>query len=79
MSGDLFTGTLELLILRTLSDGFIHGYGIARRIRKLTDGVLDVEQGALIYDQLLKLGYYRRMSEFFIDAAKEKLKKMGES
>jgi transcriptional regulator len=47
MSGDLFTGTLELLILRTLADGLVHGYGIARRIRNQTDGVLDVEQGAL--------------------------------
>jgi hypothetical protein len=27
-----------------LSDGFIHGYGIAGRIRNLTDGVLDVER-----------------------------------
>ena len=61
MAGDLFTGTLELLILRTLADGFIHGYGIARRIRDLTDGVLDVEQGAL-YPALHRLnrrGYLR--------------------
>jgi transcriptional regulator len=47
MAGDLFTGTLELLILRTLADNLVHGYGIARRIRDRTDGVLDVEQGAL--------------------------------
>jgi transcriptional regulator len=47
MAGDLFTGTLELLILRTLQDELIHGYGILRRIRERTDGVLDVEQGAL--------------------------------
>jgi transcriptional regulator len=47
MAGDLFTGTLELLILRTLSGDLIHGYGIARDIRDRTDGVLDVEQGAL--------------------------------
>lgn len=47
MAGDLFTGTLELLILRTLEDGLVHGYGIARSIRDQTDGVLDVEQGAL--------------------------------
>ena len=47
MSGDLFTGTLELLILRTVADGLVHGYGVARKIRDQTDGVLDVEQGAL--------------------------------
>ena len=47
MAGDLFTGTLELLILRTLATDLVHGYGIARKIREKTDGVLDVEQGAL--------------------------------
>jgi len=47
MAGDLFTGTLELLILRTLESRLVHGYGIARSIRDRTGGVLDVEQGAL--------------------------------
>ena len=47
MAGDLFTGTLELLILRTLEHNLVHGYGIARTIRDRTNGVLDVEQGAL--------------------------------
>lgn len=47
MAGDLFIGTLELLILRTLENDLVHGYGIARSIRDRTDGVLDVEQGAL--------------------------------
>lgn len=47
MAGDLFTGTLELLILRMLENDLVHGYGIARAIRDKTDGVLDVEQGAL--------------------------------
>ena len=48
MSGsDLFTGTLDLLILRTLSEGALHGYAIARHIRDTSKGVLDVEEGAL--------------------------------
>ena len=47
MAGDLFIGTLELLILRTVQSQPIHGYGIARWIRERTEGVLDVEQGAL--------------------------------
>lgn len=47
MAGNLFTGTLELLILRTLKGELVHGYEIARRIRDRTDGILDVEQGAL--------------------------------
>lgn len=48
MSGsDLFTGTLDLLILRTLSVGALHGYGIGKAIRSTSQGVLDVEEGAL--------------------------------
>jgi transcriptional regulator len=47
MAGNLFTGTLDLLILRTLLTDPVHGYGIARCIRDWTEGVLDVEQGAL--------------------------------
>jgi transcriptional regulator len=44
---DLYTGTLDLLILRTLSEGRQHGYGIGRAIRERSSGVLDVEEGAL--------------------------------
>ena len=48
MSGsDLFTGTLDLLILGTLREAPLHGYGIGRRIRETSSGVLDVEEGAL--------------------------------
>jgi PadR family transcriptional regulator PadR len=44
---DLYTGTLDLLILRTLSEEPKHGYGIGRSIRERSSGVLDVEEGAL--------------------------------
>lgn len=47
MAGNLYTGTLDLLILRTLRSGPLHGYAIAVWIRDRTKGVLDVEQGAL--------------------------------
>lgn len=48
MSGsDLFTGTLDLLVLRTLRDDPLHGYAIGRHIRETSDGALDVEEGAL--------------------------------
>lgn len=48
MSGsDLFTGTLDLLILQTLREGPLHGYGIGRQIRESSQGALDVEEGAL--------------------------------
>lgn len=48
MSGsDLFTGTLELLILRSLSGEALHGYAVGRHLRATSSGVLDVEEGAL--------------------------------
>jgi PadR family transcriptional regulator, regulatory protein PadR len=40
-------GTLALLILKTLDRDTLHGLDIARRIRARTEGVLDVEEGAL--------------------------------
>jgi PadR family transcriptional regulator, regulatory protein PadR len=40
-------GTLEMLILRTLTVGSLHGYAIAQHIAKLSDGVFRVEQGSL--------------------------------
>ncbi len=48
MSGsDLFTGTLDLLILRAVEPAPLHGYAIGRWIRERSEGVLDVEEGAL--------------------------------
>ena len=44
---DLMQGTLELLILKTLSRGSMHGYGIAQRIHEAVDDVLRVEDGSL--------------------------------
>lgn len=48
MSGsDLFTGTLELLILRTLDREPMHGFGVGRVLREDSSGVLDVAEGVL--------------------------------
>src|SRR5262245_65541203 len=44
---DLPLGTLDMLILRTLTLGSLHGYAIAQHIGRLSDGVLRVEQGSL--------------------------------
>ena len=44
---DLLQGTLDLLILRTLSWGPAHGYGIASWIERITDDALRVEEGSL--------------------------------
>ena len=44
---DLMQGTLELLILKTLSHDAMHGYGIAQRIHEAVDDLLRVEDGSL--------------------------------
>ena len=46
-SSDLIQGTLDLLILKTLARGPVHGWGIAKRIKQLSDDVLSVGQGSL--------------------------------
>jgi transcriptional regulator len=44
---DLPQGTLDLLVLKTLSLGPMHGYGIGQRIRQLAEEMLTVEEGTL--------------------------------
>lgn len=44
---DLLQGTLDLLILKSLRLGPLHGWGISRRIRELSSDVLQVNQGSL--------------------------------
>jgi len=44
---DLLQGTLDMLILKAISLGPLHGYGIIQRIRQMSDEMLDVEQGSL--------------------------------
>ena len=44
---DLLAGTLDMLVLQTLSVHSLHGYAISQHIAKLSDGVLKVEQGSL--------------------------------
>jgi PadR family transcriptional regulator, regulatory protein PadR len=44
---ELLPGTLEMLILKTLSLGAMHGYGIAQHIQQISQDVLQVEEGSL--------------------------------
>jgi PadR family transcriptional regulator PadR len=44
---DLIQGTLDLLVLKSLSTGANHGYGIAMRIHQLSDDELRIEEGSL--------------------------------
>ena len=50
----LLPGTLDLLILKAVSLGKLHGYGVLLRIQQITDGALQVQQGAL-YPALYRL------------------------
>jgi transcriptional regulator len=51
---DLLPGTLDLLILKAVSLGELHGYGVLLRIQQISDGALSIEQGAL-YPALYRL------------------------
>ena len=51
---DLLQGTLDMLILKVVALGPIHGYGIAQRIRQISKEVLQVQQGSL-YPALYRL------------------------
>jgi transcriptional regulator len=51
---DVLRGTLDLLVLRMLGQGAMHGWGISQRIQQVSRGVLDVNQGSL-YPSLQRL------------------------
>jgi transcriptional regulator len=51
---DLLRGTVDLLILRTVAQGPLHGYAIAQRLRVVSENVVDVGESAL-YPALQRL------------------------
>jgi PadR family transcriptional regulator PadR len=51
---ELMPGTLDMLILKTLTRAPLHGYGIAQSIKRVSDSVLTVEEGSL-YPALQRL------------------------
>jgi PadR family transcriptional regulator, regulatory protein PadR len=51
---ELLPGTLDLLILKAVSLGALHGYGVLLRIGQISSGALSIEQGAL-YPALYRL------------------------
>ena len=61
-SPELLHGTLDTLILKTLTGGRRHGYGIARAIEEVTEGVVEIEEGSL-YPAL-----YRMERKGWVDA-----------
>lgn len=61
---EMMPGTLELLILKTLERHRepLHGYGIARHIKRVSDDVLQVEEGSL-YPALQRLAEPQRLAQ----------------
>jgi len=51
---DLLPGTLDVLILKAVSLGRLHGYGVLLRIGQISGGALEIQQGAL-YPALYRL------------------------
>lgn len=51
---NLLPGTLDLLILKAVSLGKLHGYGVLLRIEQISGGALEIQQGAL-YPALYRL------------------------
>ena len=61
-STDVIQGTLDMLILKTLSLAPMHGFGIARRIEQISRGVFKVNPGSLL------LAFQRLEREGLLDA-----------
>lgn len=53
-NSDALRGSLDLLVLKTLSLAPMHGWGISQRVQQISDGVLEVNQGSL-YPALQRL------------------------
>lgn len=51
---DLLPGTLDMMVLKTLTRGTLHGYAIAQLLKQLSEDVLQVEEGSL-YPALQRL------------------------
>ena len=53
-AAELLPGTLDLLVLKSISLGVLHGYAVLLRIEQITGGALQIQQGAL-YPALYRL------------------------
>ena len=65
--GELLPGTFETLLLKALSLGPMHGWGVAQRIESLSGGVFSIQQGA-VYPALQRLTRRRLISAEWRDS-----------
>jgi transcriptional regulator len=58
---DLFPGALEMMILRTLKRGPLHGYALAQHIKQTSNELLQIEEGSLYpaLQRMLKAGWLK--------------------
>ncbi|MGA2255999.1 MAG: PadR family transcriptional regulator [Thermoguttaceae bacterium] len=72
--GEFVQGTLDMLILKTLSVGPLHGYAVASRIQQASDDYLKVEEGSLYpaLHRMQRRGWVE--SEWGLSEAKRKAK-----
>ena len=68
---DLLQGTLDLLVLKTLVLGPLHGWGISKRLRQLSDDALAVGQGSL-YPALYRLEERGWISSRWVEKAEQR-------
>ena len=64
LSNGLLQGSLDLLVLKTLSWGAMHGYGVARWIQHVTDDAVRIEEGSL-YPALHRLERQRLLRSYW--------------
>ena len=64
LSSGMLQGSLDLLVLKTLSWGPTHGYGVARWIQHVTDGAVQIEEGSL-YPALHRLARQRLLRSYW--------------
>lgn len=71
---DLFPGALEMMVLRTLQRQPLHGYALAQHIKRMSNDLLQIEEGSLYpaLQRLLKSGLVE--AEWGISAAKRRIR-----
>ena len=77
LSNGLLQGSLDLLVLKTLSWGPMHGYGVARWIQHVTDDAVQIEEGSL-YPALHRLQRQKLLRSYWGSSANNRRAKYYE-
>jgi PadR family transcriptional regulator PadR len=71
---DLFPGALEMMVLQTLRRGPLHGYALAQEIKRISEDLLQIEEGSLYpaLQRMLKAGWVQ--AEWGLSARNRKVR-----